>query len=338
MRKVVRSVVGFDCPDTDSSGVQRPEPIPVGYWQASDGRRYPPQPAPPSAAPAAAPLLGQAPATDSGWSSAPIDQVSSPIAISDNGAGGKKPIWRRRWFLIGAGLLVLIGIGGALSDPEEDVTSAIHADAEVTTTSGADDETTTTSETTTTTEPISTTTTSTTVKTWESFTVSGTGDDVVELAIPEDQPAVVAVEHSGSGNFAVVSYSSGGDRIDLLVNEIGSYQGRHGVNFLQGEEVAELEITAGGSWSVTASPLQDAASMTSSFEGAGDDVILFAGAGNRLEVTHDGERNFSVIAWGGSGRDLLINEIGPYSGAVRLDDGTILFTITADGAWTMAMG
>lgn len=42
------------------------------------------------------------------------------------------------------------------------------------------------------------------------------------------------------------------------------------------------------------------------------------------------------MAYASGGTDLLVNEIGNYSGETLLPDGTLVLEITADGAWTMS--
>lgn len=80
---------------------------------------------------------------------------------------------------------------------------------------------------------------------WDgSSALNGHGDDVVRISPPISGLAIVTMQHTGSSNFAVFSYSSSG--ADLLVNEIGPYLGQVVVpsgTFL-------LEITADGAWTV----------------------------------------------------------------------------------------
>jgi hypothetical protein len=87
------------------------------------------------------------------------------------------------------------------------------------------------------------------------FTISGTGNDVVNFQIPGDLPAVLDLTHTGSSNFIVWSLDTSFASIDLLVNEIGAYDGRrmvHGGWFGAPELVRHLEIDADGAWSITA--------------------------------------------------------------------------------------
>ena len=71
--------------------------------------------------------------------------------------------------------------------------------------------------------------------------VNGSGDDVVLLR--GSRPDTATINHSGDSNFAVTAYGSRG--ADLLVNEIGTYQG---TVTLGNADV--LEIVADGSWSI----------------------------------------------------------------------------------------
>jgi hypothetical protein len=52
------------------------------------------------------------------------------------------------------------------------------------------------------------------------------------------------------------------------------------------------------------------------------------------KVTHRGSSNFVVRAYGDS-QELLINEIGKYSGEILIPSGTLALEIEADGPWTV---
>lgn len=175
----------------------------------------------------------------------------------------------------------------------------------------------------------------TTVPPWAAFTLSGSGDDVVDLAVPSDNPAILHIVHKGTRNFTVTSYSASGQYLDLLVNTIGAYDGRVPINFFVGDEAASLEVGARGSWTIEVLPLRDGTSMADSMSGSGDDVLLLLPTSSgRLRATHGGRGNFAVVAIGASG-SLLINEIGGYEGTVRLPAGTVALVVTADGPWTL---
>jgi hypothetical protein len=186
------------------------------------------------------------------------------------------------------------------------------------------------------TSSVSRTTTTTTVArpSWSAFTVSGRGDDVIDFSIPGDDVAALRIRHSGTRNFSVVTYTAGGRRLDLLVNTIGSYGGVVPVNLYNGEEVGEIEITADGSWSIEAMPVTSLPRFGGAATGSGDTVLVNASGAGRLDISHSGDRNFIVLSHG-SRRELLVNDIGPYSGTVRVDSGSVLIEIRADGSWSI---
>lgn len=167
---------------------------------------------------------------------------------------------------------------------------------------------------------------------FEPIVLEGSGDDIIDVPVITDSIIVATFTHQGSSNFAVVSYNQAGDRISLLVNEIGNYQGTVPFNF--SEAPTELEITASGPWSVTLSDLLEQPIYDGSlFEGSGSQVLLVSTDSNRLTATHNGQSNFAILGWGDR-RDLLVNEIGPYEGTVRLGNPLAL-EIRADGQWTL---
>ena len=62
-------------------------------------------------------------------------------------------------------------------------------------------------------------------------------------------------------------------------------------------------------------------------------MLLVSTDSSRLSATHNGSSNFAILGWGDR-RDLLVNEIGTYSGTVRLGNPLAL-EIKADGEWTL---
>lgn len=169
--------------------------------------------------------------------------------------------------------------------------------------------------------------------------LSGRGDDVVSLDKP-DVPAIITFTHSGSSNFVVTTYDDNGNHIDLLVNEIGSYNGTRPLDFGASELAERLEIQADGSWSVLVEPIIEAKSVrvpTTNTSGQGDMVLFLSGSSpDTAEISHTGESNFVVQAYGNS-RRLLVNEIGSYSGTVIVPQDTIVLEIVADGRWQIAI-
>jgi hypothetical protein len=167
------------------------------------------------------------------------------------------------------------------------------------------------------------------------FVLSGTGDDVRSLTVPNDARAILDISYVGSSNFIVWSYDGSGP-IDLTVNEIGSYSGRRPINFPDGGgPVRQLEITAEGSWTIEVLPVSRASTQLS---GNGDNVVrvIPTGSARPVTFTHNGSSNFIVWSYSATNRlDLEVNTIGSYSGTVLLDAWSEFLEIQADGAWTI---
>ncbi len=163
---------------------------------------------------------------------------------------------------------------------------------------------------------------------------SGFGDDVLAISKHDTGAEAMVIRHTGGSNFAVHSLDSSLESTDLLVNEIGPY---NGTVLLDGSwsdtETSKLKITAGGAWTITLVPLQKVKSFNGKapITGTGDDVFHYTGEIGSATFTHDGGSNIAVKTHG-LDPDLLINEIGPYKGTVVWAPG--LYTVTADGNWS----
>ncbi len=155
---------------------------------------------------------------------------------------------------------------------------------------------------------------------------------------PQFLPTVATISNRGESNFAVISYI-GSDYDDLLVNEIGRYQGM--VYIAPG--VDTLEITSGGQWEVERSFIDGATPWdgTSVLTGEGDLVVMLTGGSfGATTIRNQGSSNFAIIAYDefGDYLDLLVNEIGNYDGEVLLpiDDPVVLVIHAVGGSWSMS--
>ncbi len=175
---------------------------------------------------------------------------------------------------------------------------------------------------------------------FEAFAIEGQGDDVIDLSVPEDAAAVASIVHDGESNFVVeVDVDSELIDQDLLVNTIGAYEGQHALN-VDGA-VSEAVVTADGAWAIDVAPLAEAAQDFDDLEASGTgDAVLWApeGVGGAVAISHEGESNFAVTAAGDYmlSPELLVNEIGSYEGTVRLEEPTVLVSVTADGDWSIS--
>ncbi len=160
---------------------------------------------------------------------------------------------------------------------------------------------------------------------------SGKGDDVVEIGVKTPWIYRCVAKYTGDSNFVVKVAG------DLKINEIGTYNGAFMLAY-GGTDAEEVEITADGSWSLTLEPLlYTDTSEASGKRSAVTDLFTAEGPGV-YEITHEGDSNFVVYLHSESGDDLLINEIGDYSGKkkVNLLEGDLAcWEVVADGKWSI---
>lgn len=164
---------------------------------------------------------------------------------------------------------------------------------------------------------------------------SGRGAKVVKLSLAEDYLHIAKISHTGRSNFSIWSIDATGERLDLLVNEIGNYAGVRPLDL--SEAPAALQIEADGSWRIEIQVAQKAPHWTGAASGKGSAVLLIPGGTQGITVvkaTHSGRSNFVIWVYG-EDSDLLVNEIGKYTGEVLVPPGMVLIEIEADGAWTI---
>lgn len=189
----------------------------------------------------------------------------------------------------------------------------------------------------------------------EPIILQGTSDKATTTFVLEEGISIFRMTHDGWSNFAIWLYDAEtGERVDLLVNEIGPFSGSTivGVTGKIGQASPGshlLDITADGNWEViieqprpTTAPIPP-----QTFTGRGHSVpspfMLEKGIAI-FEMTHDGRSNFAIWLYDKNGYrvDLLVNEIGTYSGSTVVGvTGQILeaspeihyLDITADGNW-----
>lgn len=173
---------------------------------------------------------------------------------------------------------------------------------------------------------------------FETIKLSGKGTKVPKFSIPEDAAAIATITNKGTSNFVVWTVGTDGSTQDLLVNTIGSYRGT--VLFDTDTHSVAFKVESNGSWTIAIEPVTSARSWdgSSSLAGKGDDVVLVQPAASgfvTVNITHKGSSNFVIWVYSLDGRDLLVNEIGNYSGENIIPDSTVLLQVQADGSWTV---
>jgi hypothetical protein len=176
---------------------------------------------------------------------------------------------------------------------------------------------------------------STTYGNFAPVTLTGRGTSVVSLPAGA-RAGYLTATHNGRSNFIVHSLDAANSTVEYIFNEIGVYSGSDtfGMSSYDAGSASRLSVRADGNWSITVLPFSQAAELPSS--GIGSGVYLYSGLASDLTLTHSGQRNF-IVWFYGSGNyntDLLVNEIGTYSGTMPLPSGPAVITVNADGAWT----
>jgi hypothetical protein len=170
---------------------------------------------------------------------------------------------------------------------------------------------------------------------FEAVEFTGEQDGIVELPDGVTQ-AIVTASHDGEHYFSISSLDEANEATgDMLVNAIGAYTGSTLLGQYAQGEPARLEVTADGAWSITLTPLSDAAALPES--GTGDGVYRYDGDAGTWSVVHTGEHYFSLNYYTNADFELsmLATEVGAYDGDVAVTDGPALVVITADGDWTI---
>jgi len=263
--------------------------------------------------------------------------IASPTTTSDGSAlatgTGKKP-WFKKWWVWAIAVVAVVAIASVRS-PASD--SGTGSPAAATAPSVAPEPSTAPPADAIPAEPIPAESTAGDLMdgnfgTFAAVSKSGRGDGIVKVPV-DAVGAIVTATHSGSSNFAIEALDAGNKTTGLLVNEIGKYRGV--TMFTEDEAPVKLKITADGSWTVRIAPVSSAKPATSSNSGSGDAVLLYDGAAADWKFTHSGSSNFAVTYLSTEGNDLLVNEIGKYSGTVPAAAGPAVVVISADGKWTM---
>jgi hypothetical protein len=161
----------------------------------------------------------------------------------------------------------------------------------------------------------------------------------VKIALPDGagNPGVASISYAGGSNFSVASLDSSLKEQDLLVNTIGHYTGTVLFNVSQGIDAQQLQVTASGPWSITLESIRSLPSFTgSTASGKGDAVLIYGGPAGAATIHSSGSGNFVVWEYGNDS-NLLVNEIGAYSGTVVMSAGPALIAVESTGPWSIAV-
>ena len=174
----------------------------------------------------------------------------------------------------------------------------------------------------------------------EPVILTGSGDAVVDFDNPYDLAIIHITGNASSRHFAVQSYGSNGERIDLLANTTEPYDGIKALDFGDGDHTTRFEITATGEWRIEVLSLMTARTLTvpGVIAGKGDEIIIINGVTPDLAVItgNTSSRHFAVKAYGAGGyADLLVNTTDPYEGTVVIKGALLLVEVFASDNWSI---
>ena len=175
---------------------------------------------------------------------------------------------------------------------------------------------------------------------------SGQGQRAITSIHLDTGLTIVTLTHTGSSNFIVWLRDSSGEDIELLVNEIGPFNGSTAIGIAASGTYA-LDIDADGAWTVKIEQLKptSAPGVPQTFTGTGPEaspLFWLEDALTTFEMNHDGSSNFAIWLLDGNGNpvDLLVNEIGDFDGSTAVGvpaAGVHILDIEADGDWTVSV-
>lgn len=166
----------------------------------------------------------------------------------------------------------------------------------------------------------------------------GAGSKVLPISQPAGG-AVLRISMPGDGHRSIVSRGADLSYGDLLVNTTEPYLGDRIVGYSRAwiwPPAAHLEIDSDGPWVIAVAPLSFAPTSSGNVSGTGDAVIRMDRGPGVVHLTHSGASNFAIWAGRPGDADLVVNEIGTWSGERVVEVGPSYWQVDADGGWTIA--
>lgn len=180
--------------------------------------------------------------------------------------------------------------------------------------------------------------------TFEETTVSGSGDDSVELPVT-GMPMLMEIVHDGEGYFEMMMYDDDGEYVWGCYNNgpcddvMTDFMSESGLTDNSYEYTATtLEITADGNWSITFKPMSSMEELVSGQTYEGSAVLYIdsdSADGLDLEIRNESDEYFNVYAETMDDCGYIVNEDGDYEGSWHLDDTQMILEINSDGEWSI---
>lgn len=181
------------------------------------------------------------------------------------------------------------------------------------------------------------------------ITLSGSGPEATKPFQLEEGLTVIGMGHQGNTNFIVDILDENGNSVAPMgvANVIGPFEGSTPVQITRSGQYL-LDVQNAGQWQIEVKqPRATSAPETTSFSGdsaQATQLFELSGGLHRVELTHQGDANFIVDLLDENGASVvpmgLVNEIGPFDGSRAMtvpDDGIYLFSLQANGPWTITV-
>jgi len=180
----------------------------------------------------------------------------------------------------------------------------------------------------------------------EQINLSGIGQQASKKFTLESGLSIFRMTHSGQSNFSIWLLDGNGNKVELLVNEVGTFDGAKAVG-INKKGTYILDISADGQWTVKIEQPRPttAPSIPKTFSGVGQQVsgfVMIPKGLTTFRMTHNGQSNFSIwlLDKNGNKVELLVNEIGVFNGSKAVgipSTGIYLLDISADGNWSITI-
>ncbi len=173
----------------------------------------------------------------------------------------------------------------------------------------------------------------------------GSGDSVLDVN-KWSGPAILRLSHNGQHNFIVENFDVNNNGLGLLVNEIGNYAGIIPLDFGYfgtNADTKRITVDADGVWEIHVLPLSSAqiVPVPGVVAGEGENVLLLDGATPDTIIFDASQAAHNVVLEAYSHEpsiqylDLLVNEIGAYTGTLLAPSGATVLVVKADGPWRL---
>ena len=168
------------------------------------------------------------------------------------------------------------------------------------------------------------------------ITYTGSGDDYFDISPFDSLYYFRITGNTEARHFSVTGYDASGNYTELFANTTDYYDG---YVLDPDQDTRTLEVDSEGPWTIEIVSLYTAPVLPvgETYSGIDDAVLLLPSDCQSAIINGNTmSRYFSVTTYG-SGFDLLVNTVDPYSGTVRIDPGATVMTVHAVGGWSISL-